>query len=340
MNTIFPPIEDERALINLMTTPSPEVLSAVSGIDDDLMILGVGGKMGPSLGELLVRAGARSVIGVSRFSQPGNRDALEAAGVETIKCDLLDDGALESLPETGHIFLMAGFKFGSTADEPYTWAMNAQLPARVLQRFPKSRIVYVSSGNVYRFGDVSGNGAKETDPLGPIGEYAQSRLGGERAVQFYAERNQTPVVIVRLFYATELRYGIIIDIAERVWNRKPVDLSTGHVNQIWQGDATACLARCFPLCESPARIINLTGPEILSVREIATDLGAIMGVEPIFVGVEHDTALLGDATECLRAFGPPAVSPGKIVEWAARWVMCGGRTLNKPTNYESRTGSF
>ena len=148
-----------------MTTPSPEVLGAVSGIDDDLMILGVGGKMGPTLGELLVRAGARSVIGVSRFSQPGNRDALEAAGVETIKCDLLDDGALETLPETRHIFLMAGFKFGSTANEPYTWAMNAQLPARVLQRFPKSRIVYVSSGNVYRFGDVRGNGGTSAPDL-------------------------------------------------------------------------------------------------------------------------------------------------------------------------------
>lgn len=336
-----PLIEDEKALIDRMTTPSPEVRKAVSQIDDDLMILGVSGKMGPTLAELLVRAGARRrVLGVSRFSDPAQRDALEAIGVKTIKCDLLDDAALSALPDAGHIFLMAGLKFGATGNEPLTWAMNTLVPAKVMQRFLKAKIVYVSSGNVYRFAGVDRGGAREGDPLEPVGEYAQSRLGGERMVQFCSSRDGTPAVIVRLFYATELRYGILLDIATKVWNRRPIDLAMGYVNQIWQGDANASLARAFPLCESPARIINLTGAEILSVREIAQKLGAIMGVEPAFEGQESETALLGDAAECLKAFGPPAVPPATLVEWVAHWVMRGGTTLNKPTKYESRTGTF
>lgn len=340
MKSVVPLIEDEEALIDRMTTPSSEVVKAVSQINDDLMILGVAGKMGPTLAELLVRAGARRILGVSRFSDPAQRDALEAAGVNTIKCDLLDDAALNALPDAGHIFLMAGFKFGATGNEPLAWAMNTLVPAKVMQRFPKAKIVYVSSGNVYRYSEVAEGGAGESGPLDPIGEYAQSRLGGERMVQFYATRNKTPAVIVRLFYATELRYGIILDVATKIWNRQPIDLTMGHVNQIWQGDANACLARSFPLCESPARIINLTGADVLSVREIAQQVGAIMGVEPIFEGRESETALLGNATECLKVFGPPAVPPATVVEWVAHWVMRGGKTLNKPTKYESRTGEF
>lgn len=338
--TAMPVIEDEKALIHQMTTPSPEVVKAVSQIDGDITVLGVSGKMGPTLAELLVRAGGRRVLGVARFSDTAHRDALEAAGVRTIKCDLLDDSALGALPDSKHIFLMAGFKFGATGNESTTWAMNTLVPAKVMQRFPKSKIVYVSSGNVYRFSDVKKGGAKETDPIEPIGEYAQSRLGGERMVQFYASRNGTPAVIVRLFYATELRYGIILDIATKVWGRKAIDLSMGYVNQIWQGDANASLARSFPLCESPARIVNLTGGDILSVREIAQKLGRIMGVTPVFEGKECETALLGDATECLKVFGPPSVPPPAIVEWVAQWVMREGKTLGKPTKYESRTGAF
>lgn len=338
--TEVPIIEDEKALIHQMTAPSPEVVKAVSRIDGDIMVLGVSGKMGPTLAELLVRAGARRVLGVARFSDAAQRDALEAAGVKTVKCDLLDDAALRALPDVKHIFLMAGFKFGATGNESMTWAMNTLVPAKVMQRFSGSRIVYVSSGNVYRFSDVKKGGASEIAPLDPIGEYAQSRLGGERMVQFYAARNGTPSVIVRLFYATELRYGIILDIATKVWGRKPIDLSMGYVNQIWQGDANASLARSFPLCESPARIINLTDGDILSVRGIAQQLGEIMGVTPLFEGKECETALLGDATECLKVFGPPSVPPATIVAWVAHWVTQGGKTLNKPTKYESRTGAF
>ncbi len=333
-------IEIEEALIAKMTEPSPEVVEAVSQIDGEIMILGIAGKMGPTLGELLVRAGAKGVVGVSRFSDPSSRDPLEAAGIRTVRCDLMDDEGLRQLPEVGHIILMAGHKFGATGNEPLTWAMNTMLPARVMQRFPESRVVYVSSGNVYRFTSPETGGAVESSPLDPIGEYAQSRLGGERLVEFYSERDGTPVTIVRLFYATELRYGIILDIAQNVWNREPINLSMGYANQVWQGDANSYLARCFPLCESPARTLNLTGPEMLSVRELATQLGGLMGVEPIFEGQEEDTALLGNVGTLLDLLGPPRVTATEIVEWVAGWVMQEGSTLGKPTKYEARDGKF
>ncbi|PYV40870.1 MAG: epimerase, partial [Acidobacteria bacterium] len=254
-------IQNEEELVAWMTEPSPAVREAVARIRGDIMLLGVAGKMGPSLAELLLRAGAKQVIGVSRFSDPKQRHYLDSVGVKTIQCSLIDDQALQTLPEVEHIFLLAGHKFGSTGNEPLTWAMNTLLPAKIMQRFPQSRIVYVSSGNVYQFCEVCGGGSQESDPLEPVGEYAQSRLGGERVIQYYSESNGTPVAIVRLFYATELRYGVILDIAQKIKSQKPIDLAMGYFNQIWQGDANAYLARFFPLCESPARILNLTGPE-------------------------------------------------------------------------------
>ena len=334
------PIESEGALIDRLTTPSSAVIEAVSQIDGPIMVLGVSGKMGPTLAELLVKAGAQRVIGVARFSDPTQRDYLESVGVLTIKCDLLDDQALQDLPDVSHILLLAGHKFGSTGNEPLTWAINTLLPAKVMQRFSASKIIYVSSGNVYRYCRVSHKGATESHPLEPIGEYAQSRLAGERVVQFYSERNGTPVVIVRLFYATELRYGIILDIALKIQHREPIDLATGYVNQIWQGDANACFARSFPLCHSPASVINLTGRETLSVREMAEHLGGLMDVAPIFDGQESDTTLLGNAEKAMDIFGPPKVTVAEMIEWVAWWVMRGGITLDKPTKYESRTGEF
>jgi len=339
-NFTIPPIESEEALMERMTVPSAEVIEAVSQLHGDVMILGVSGKMGPSLARLLVRAGAPAVIGVSRFSDPASRDQLESIGVRTVKCDLLEDRELQALPDASHLFVLAGFKFGATGNEPITWAANTLLPARVMQRFPDAKIVYISSGNVYRYTLIMSGGAKETDPLEPIGEYAQSRLGGERVVQFYAERNGTPTLIVRLFYATELRYGVILDLAQKISAGIPIDLTMGYVNQIWQGDAVAWFARSFPFCAAPARILNVTGPETLSVRELAERLGALMGVPPRFGGQESDTALLGNGAEAVSLFGAPTVSPEEIVEWVAWWAMHGKSTLNKPTKYESRTGTF
>ncbi|MDA0747510.1 MAG: NAD(P)-dependent oxidoreductase [bacterium] len=334
------PIETEEQLIDQMTTPSQEVIEAVSKIDGEVMILGIAGKMGITLGELFVRAGAKGVIGVSRFSKPQDREELEAKGIRTVKCDLTDDEGLRKLPESGHIVLMAGHKFGATGNESLTWAMNTLLPAKVMQRFPQSRILYVSSGNVYRFRNPKEGGAVESAPVDPIGEYAQSRLGGERLVEFYSERNGTPVGIIRLFYATELRYGIILDVAQKVWNQQPLNLAMGYVNQIWQGDANAYLAQAFPYCESPARVLNMTGRDILSVRELAMQLGELMGKEPVLEGIESDNALLGDSSEMFKLLGPPKAAPSEIVQWVAHWVMQGGKTLGKPTKYEARDGKF
>ena len=333
-------IASEAELIDQMTTPTPEVVEAVARLEGDVLLLGVGGKMGPSLAELLVRAGAKRVIGVSRFSDAGQRGYLESVGVETVASDLLDTESLKALPDAPHVFFLAGFKFGATGNEDTTWAMNAWLPGRVVERYADSRIVYVSSGNVYAYTDYQGPGAAEDGALQPIGEYAQSRLGGERIAQYAARVQQTPLLIVRLFYATELRYGIIHDIAWKVWTEQPIDLAMGYVNQIWQGEANGYLCRFMPLCESPAASINLTGREILAVRELAERLGREMGKTPHFVGRESPDALLGDTAKLCREFGAPAIGIEQMVRWVAQWVMAGKRSLGKPTKYESRSGKF
>lgn len=337
----MPPLmESEDQLIDRTTTPAEEVREAVAGLDGEIMILGAAGKMGPTLAELLVRAGARKVIGVSRFSDASQRSYLESVGVKTIQADLLEDSALSRLPEAPYVMLLAGYKFGATGNEPMTWAMNTWVPGLVMKRFPASRIIYVSSGNVYAFTDTNTPGAKEDGEVAPIGEYAQSRLGGERIAECLSKRQGTPLTIVRLFYATELRYGIVHDIAWKVYQGEPIDLSMGRVNQIWQGDANGYLARMFPLCASPARVINLTGREVLSVRQIADRLGKYLNRSPVFTGTESRTALLGDASQLCELFGPPAISIEQIIAWVAHWVSIGGRSLGKPTKYESRSGKF
>ena len=333
-------IANETDLIDQMTTPTPEVEEAVSRLNGDVIVLGVGGKMGPSLAELLVRAGARRVIGVSRFTDTEQERYLASVGVETIACDLLDEQALKQLPDASNVFLLAGFKFGATGNEGTTWAMNAWMPGQILERYADSRIIYVSSGNVYAYTAHQGEGAAEDGVLDPIGEYAQSRLGGERIAQYMAQERGTPLLIVRLFYATELRYGIIHDIAWKVWTEEPIDLAMGYVNQIWQGDANAFLCRFFPLCQSPAAVINLTGPEVLAVRDIAESLGREMGKPPRFLGREAPEALLGNTRQLCAEFGRPSIGYEQIVSWVAQWVMEGGRSLGKPTKYESRSGQF
>lgn len=333
-------LESEAGLIEYMTRPSPAVAEAVQALDGDILILGVGGKMGPTLAELLVRAGARRVIGVARFSDAGVRSYLDDVGVVTVRADLLADGGLQGLPDAPYVFLMAGFKFGATGNAPLTWAMNTSLPPRIVERYRDARIVYVSSGNVYAFTSVEGRGAAEDGEVGPIGEYAQSRLGGERLVQYAASAGGARLLISRLFYATEMRYGIVHDIGWRVWQGEPIDLSMGHVNQIWQGDATAYLARSFPLCEQPPAVVNLTGRQVLSVRCLAEHMGRELEREPVFVGQESDTALLGDATVLFDALGEPDTPIDDVVRWMAHWIRLGGRSLGKPTKYESRQGKY
>ena len=334
------PIDSEKALIEQMTRPTPQVQQAVGAVDGDIVILGVGGKMGPSLAELLIRAGAGRVIGVSRFSDASEAERLRDIGVETVKADLLDDEALASLPDAASVYLMAGFKFGATGNETLTWAANTHLPPRVIERYRDSTIIYVSSGNVYAYAAVDGPGADEQAALNPVGEYAQSRLGGERLAAYMAQRLDTRLLIVRLFYATELRYGILHDLAHAIVTRTPIDLAMGYVNQIWQGDANAYLARALPLSTSPPAILNMTGPDVISVREIALALGERLGVDPVFEGEENSTALLGNSSKLFELLGNPATPLTQIVDWVADWVKMGGRSLGKPTKYESRSGTF
>ena len=340
-----PLIETEEDLEEALSRPYPADVDAMRELRGDLMLLGAGGKMGPSLARLARRASkqagvSRRIIGVSRFSTPGLVQQLEEGGVETISCDLLDGDALRALPEAPNILFMTGRKFGSTDQEWLTWAMNALVPALVAERFRRSRIVAFSTGNVYPLTPVSSGGPTESDPVSPIGEYAQSCLGRERMFQYFSERYGTAAALLRLNYAIDLRYGVLHDVAQKVCNREPIDLSMGHVNVIWQRDANSVALRAFAHCCSPPFILNVTGSEIVSVRWLAQQFGAIFGVEPVFAGAAADTALLSNASRCHSLFGPPQASLEQMIRWIARWVELGGRSLGKPTHFEERDGKF
>ena len=339
MNLSNEVIDTEEQLIARMTTPSPAVVSAVSALDGPVLILGAGGEMGPTLAELLVKAGAE-VYGVARFSEPGLAEYLSKVGVKVITMDLMSEEGLDTLPDVPNVLVLVGFKFGSASNPATTWAVNAAIPGRLVERYRDARIVYLSSGNVYPFSSIGSGGSTERDTVGPVGEYAQSRLGGERIAEYTAAKQGTSLLIVRLFYATELRYGIIRDIVDKVSNGAPIDLSTGYVNQIWQGDANSYLARSFPLCSNPAKIINVVGPETLSVRDIAQQVGDLLNVAPRFVESECDTALLGNANSLIHELGFNETSVKQMIQWTVHWVTIGGRSLGKPTKYEKRTGKF
>ena len=328
-----------------MSRPTPEVVEAMGEIAGDLLILGVGGKMGPTLAKLAKRAIDESglskrVIGVSRFSTPDLQADLNQAGIETIPCDLLNETELQGLPEVPNVIFMAGRKFGSTGNEPLTWAMNTYLPGRVAEKYRNSRIVVFSTGNVYPLTPISHGGATETNPVAPIGEYAQSCLGRERVFEHASNQFGTPLAILRLNYAIDLRYGILLDIAEKVYHEKPVDVTMGTANVIWQGDANAVMLRALAHCQSLPMLLNLTGPEIVSIRWLATRFGEIFGKAPFFEGVEADTALLSNAARCHQLFGYPRISLEQMVQWVAHWVEIGEMTLGKPTRFEVRDGKF
>ena len=328
-----------------MSRPTPEVVEAMGEIAGDLLILGVGGKMGPTLAKLAKRAidesgSSKRVIGVSRFSTPDLQADLNQAGIETIPCDLLNETELQGLPEVPNVIFMAGRKFGSTGNEPLTWAMNTYLPGRVAEKYRNSRIVVFSTGNVYPLTPISHGGATETNPVAPIGEYAQSCLGRERVFEHASNQFGTPLAILRLNYAIDLRYGILLDIAEKVYHEKPVDVTMGAVNVIWQGDANAVVLRTLLHCQSPPMLLNLTGPEIVSIRWLATRFGEIFGKSLVFEGIEADTALLNNAARCHQLFGYPRISLEQMVQWVAHWVEIGEMTLGKPTKFEVRDGKF
>lgn len=325
-----------------MSRPSEADRAALAALDGDLLILGVGGKMGPTLAIRARRAApaGKRIIAVARWSEPGLREQLEQAGVECLRADLLDPVQLAALPDAENVLCMFGRKFGSTGDPTLTWAMNVFAPGLVCERYKSSKIVAFSSGNVYGYSHVARGGSVETDECFPVGEYAWTGLGRERIYDYHSRRNGTPTMLLRLNYAIDLRYGVILDIATKVFERKPVDLSMGAANVIWQGDANSVALRSFSHCTAPAAVLNLTGPETLSVRRIAETVGRHLGITPEFTGTESTDALLNNAQHCHRLFGYPTVTPDEMMEWTAKWLAQGGATLNKPTHFEARDGKF
>ena len=329
-------------LENRLSEPTPGVISALEALDGDFLILGAAGKMGPTLARMAKRAMGKSrrVIAVSRFSDPAVRSSLEQHGVETITADLLDTSALAALPDVPNIVYMAGMKFGATGNEPLTWAMNSFLPGLVCQRFPRSRIAAFSTGNVYPLTPLHLGGSVETDAPSPVGEYAQSCLGRERIFQHFSQTNGTQVSILRLNYAVELRYGVLCDLAKKIMEGTPISVAMAAVNVVWQRDANAWALQSLTHASSPATIFNLAGPEQLSVRRVAEQLGKLLGKEPLFEGDEAPHALLSNGQKAHRTFGYPSVAVEQVLEWTAEWLKSGGPTLGKPTKFEVRDGKF
>lgn len=338
------PRSDEE-LEELLSRPTAGVLAALRECPGDIAVLGAGGKMGPSLTRMLRRAAdeigeIRSVYAVSRFSNKSGEHALQAVGVKTIPADLSDSDAINALPDVPNVIYMAGHKFG-TRDRPWaTWTANVVVPALVAARYADARIVAFSTGNVYPLVPVRSGGAKESDQPAPIGEYAWSCLGRERAFEHAAHSRGTRVAIMRLNYAVDLRYGVLVDLATKIWRDEPIDLRMGWVNCIWQGDANAQAIQLLPKCATPPLVVNVTGPELLSVRALALELGRVLGREPRFVEHEADDALLSDTSVSQSLFGRPSVPAAVLLEWVAEWVRRGGTLLGKATNFEQREGSF
>ena len=334
-------IPDLAALDDLLCRPSQALIDDLSKVDGDIMILGVAGKMGPTLAGLAKAAAPnRRVIGVARFSDPAVKDWLEKRGIETINCDLLDETAIKALPKAPNIIFMAGRKFGAEGDLSLTWAMNAHVPALVAQAFPDSRIVAFSTGCVYPFVPVDGKGSGEDMAPNPPGEYAQSCVGRERMFEYFSRKFATPGRLFRLNYAIDMRYGVLHDIASKVLAGEPIDVSLGHVNFIWQGDAAAQALRCLAHCTTPTSPINVSGHEILAVRDLAAKFGARFGREPVIVGKEEPTAWLTDTSQALRLFGLPIVDTEQLIAWTADWVARAMPSLGKPTKYEVRDGRY
>jgi len=346
MNNSLPStIKDVRQLEDLLSAPTPGVIKSLSQLQGDLMILGVGGKMGPTLARMARRAAdlsghQRKIFGASKFESESVIDELETDGIKIFSGDLLDEAFLASLPDAENVIYMAGLKFGSTENAALTWAINTHLPALVAKRFRGSRIVAFSTGNVYPLVPVHSGGCVETDDLGPIGEYAQSCLGRERIFQHFSQEYHTPMTIIRLNYAVEMRYGVLTDIALKVKTGDPIDLSMGHFNAIWQGDANAMTLQASVHCASPAFVLNVTGPEIISIGSVAQEFGKLFRIEPKFVGQESGTALLNNAARAHKLFGQPRISLSQMIAWIGDWIARDQPLLNKPTHFEERKGKY
>ena len=328
-----------------LSEPSERLINDLSDMEGDILILGVAGKMGISLATLAKQAFRKSgspgkVIGVSRFSNPKYRKELDDEGITTIKADLMDDRELQALPDAKYVIFLVGTKFGTRGNECYTWALNSYLPGRVADKYRRSSIVAFSTGNVYPFVDIKSGGPTEEDPTGPVGEYAQSCLGRERVFEYFSLTNKTPLLIYRLNYAIDMRYGVLLEVAQSVYEGRSIDVSTGYVNVIWQGDANEIALRSLKKCSSPANVLNVTGPEVVSVRWLAEQFGERFNRKPVIVNKEKPTALLSNASKSRRLFGDPLISLHQMIEWTAEWVKSGGETLGKPTHFQERKGAY
>ena len=340
-----PMICGEAELDELLSRPTPEVVEALSSIDGDVVVLGAAGKMGPTLARMTHRAFAaagsrRAVIAVARFSNAAVRARLDGIGIRTIACDLLSREAVARLPDAAAVIFMVGAKFGTTGGEARTWATNGYAAALAAERYAGTPAVVFSTGNVYPLVAVDGGGADEATAPAPVGEYAQSALARERIFEFFSREHGTPAVIYRLNYAVELRYGVLLDVAQRVFAGEPVDLRLGHLNCIWQGDANAAALRSLSLVRSPPLILNVTGAENVSVRWLAGRFAELLRREPVYCGDPQPTALLSNAALARQLLGAPAVDLETAIAWVAHWVKIGGPTLAKPTHFETRDGRF
>jgi nucleoside-diphosphate-sugar epimerase len=329
-------------LEEFLSQPTPELARDLASVAGDILVLGVAGKMGPTLARMAKRAAAdRRVVGVARFSDVAVRAGLEKAGVETIACDLLNRSAVEALPKLPNVIYMAAMKFGAASNPALTWAMNVHVPAMVAEIFAGSRIVAFSTGCVYPFVPVAGGGATEETPVGPPpGEYAWSCLGRERMLAHFSAQLGTPGRLVRLNYAIDMRYGVLHDIAAKVLAGETLDLAMGHVNVIWQGDANALALRCLAHTTSPTSPLNVTGPHILSVRWLAEEFARRFGRTAKLSGREAPSGWLNNAARMVREFGPPKVGIERMLDWTADWLLAGMPSHGKPTHYEVRDGRF
>lgn len=336
----------DEELEDQLSEPTTAVVECLRKIDGDLMVLGAGGKMGPSVCHMARRAAdlagsRRRVIAVSRFRDANAAAQLERWGIDLLRGDLLDRAFVSTLPKCPLVVSMSGQKFGTSGAAACTWATNVYLPAIVCEHFSASRFVAFSSGNVYGLVPVErGGGSNETDPLRPVGEYAMSAVGRERMYEHFSRENGTPMTIIRLNYAVELRYGVLVDLARKVFERQPVNVEMGYANVIWQADANAMALASFALAASPPFVLNVTGPELLRCREVAARFGELFGVPVTIEGTEAPSALLNDASQAFRLFGQPRVLVDELMPWIAEWIQQGGTHWGKPTHYESRDGQF
>ena len=338
-------VENEEQLDDVLTRPRTCLVEFVKTLQSPLLILGAGGKMGPSLAVLCRRAADAAghkleIIAVSRYSNAAIRPRLEERGVKTVECDLLERDAVKRLPDAENIIYLVGLKFGTSDNPSLTWAMNTLVPAHVAGRYPAARITALSSGNVYPLAPVHSGGSVETDALTPLGEYANACVARERIFEFFSLRNGTRVALVRLNYAVELRYGVLVDIAQRVYAGQPVGVNTGYLNCIWQGDANEFIVRSLALANTPPAVLNLTGQTELSVSKLAARFGELMGRTPRIAGTESATALLSNPARILALLGELPTPLEAVLRWTAHWVMRGGRTLGKPTHFEVRDGNY